>query len=141
MQNAVSYTHLDVYKRQASGRNAGWITAASALAGEKGYAPDLIYLPEIPFDIEKFLIKVKDLLKKKDSIVIAVSEGIKLADGRYVCELGSSSDYVDNFGHKQLQGTAAYLANFLAGECNCKTRAVEFLSLIHILSQGPDVRP
>ena len=53
--------------------------------------------------------------------MIAVSEGIKLADGRYVCELGSSSDYVDNFGHKQLQGTAAYLANFLAGECQCKT--------------------
>ena len=43
--------------------------------------------------------------------------------------VGSSSDYVDNFGHKQLQGTAAYLANFLAGECNCKTRAVEFSTL------------
>ena len=44
--------------------------------------PDLIYLPEIPFDVEKFLAKVKDLLTKKDSVVIAVSEGIKLADGR-----------------------------------------------------------
>ena len=73
--------------------------------------------------------KRQDLLTKKDSVVIAVSEGIKLADGRYVCELGSSSDYVDNFGHKQLQGTAAYLANFLAGECGCKTRAVEFSTL------------
>ena len=112
------------------GRNAGWLTGAAALAKtEDCEGPDLIYLPEIPFDVEKFLAKVKDLLTKKDSVVIAVSEGIKLADGRYVCELGSSSDYVDNFGHKQLQGTAAYLANFLAGECGCKTRAVEFSTL------------
>ena len=100
------------------GRNAGWLTG-----------PDLIYLPEVPFDIEKFLAKVKDLLKKKSSVVIAVSEGIKLADGRYVCELGSVGDYVDAFGHKQLQGTATYLANFLAAECGCKTRAVELSTL------------
>ena len=53
---------------------------------------------------------MKELLKKKSSIVIAVSEGIKLEDGRYVCELGSVGDYVDAFGHKQLQGTATYLA-------------------------------
>ncbi len=81
------------------------------------------------FDVEKFLAKVKDLLNKKASIVIAVSEGIKLADGRYVCELGSVGDYVDAFGHKQLQGTATYLANFLAAECGCKTRAVELSTL------------
>ena len=112
------------------GRNAGWLTGATALAKtEDCEGPDLIYLPEVPFDIDRFLAKVKELLKKKSSVVIAVSEGIKLADGRYVCELGSSSDYVDNFGHKQLQGTAAYLANFLAGECGCKTRAVEFSTL------------
>ena len=65
--------------------------------------PDLIYLPEVAFDIDKFLVKVKDLLSKKASVVIAVSEGIKLADGRYVCELGNTGDYVDAFGHKQLQ--------------------------------------
>ena len=106
------------------GRNAGWLTGATALAKS-----DLIYLPEVPFDVEKFLAKVKDLLNKKASIVIAVSEGIKLADGRYVCELGSVGDYVDAFGHKQLQGTATYLANFLAAECGCKTRAVELSTL------------
>ena len=100
------------------GRNAGWLTGATALAkSEDCDGPDLIYLPEVPFDVEKFLAKVKDLLNKKASIVIAVSEGIKLADGRYVCELGSVGDYVDAFGHKQLQGTATYLANFLAAEC------------------------
>ena len=60
---------------------------------------------------------------------MAQAEGIKLADGRYVCELGSVGDYVDAFGHKQLQGTATYLANFLAAECGCKTRAVELSTL------------
>ena len=112
------------------GRNAGWLTGATALAkSEDCDGPDLIYLPEVPFDIERFLVKVKELLKKKSSIVIAVSEGIKLEDGRYVCELGSVGDYVDAFGHKQLQGTATYLANFLAAECGCKTRAVELSTL------------
>ena len=72
------------------GRNAGWLTGATALARtEDCDGPDLIYLPEVPFDIDKFLVKVKELLKKKSSVVIAVSEGIRLADGRYVCELGS----------------------------------------------------
>lgn len=115
---------------EVMGRNAGWLTGATALAkSEDCEGPDLIYLPEIPFDMDKFLAKVKEIMKKKESIVIAVSEGIKLADGRYVCELGSVGDYVDAFGHKQLQGTASYLANFLGAEIGCKTRAVEFSTL------------
>ena len=112
------------------GRNAGWLTGATALAkSEDCDGPDLIYLPEVPFDVEKFLAKVKELLKKKSSIVIAVSEGIKLVDGRYVCELGSVGDYVDAFGHKQLSGTASYLASYIAGEIGCKTRAIELSTL------------
>ena len=112
------------------GRNPGWLTGATALAKtEECDGPDLIYLPEIPFDIDKFLKKVQDLLKKKESIIIAVSEGIKLADGRYVCELSGGADYVDAFGHKQLQGTAAYLAGYLGAEIGCKTRSIEFSTL------------
>ena len=115
---------------EVMGRNAGWLTGATALAKtEECEGPDLIYLPEVDFDIQKFLKKVKELLKKKTSIVIAVSEGIHLADGRYVCELSGGGDYVDAFGHKQLQGTAAYLAGFLAAEIGCKTRSVEFSTL------------
>ena len=65
------------------GRNAGWLTGASALAeGEDCEGPDLIYLPELPFDVEKFIAKVRSLLETKPSIVIAVSEGLKTADGR-----------------------------------------------------------
>ena len=112
------------------GRNAGWLTGAAALAkGEDCPGPDLIYLPELPFNIEEFSKRIKELMKKKSSVVVAVSEGIKLADGRYVCELGTSVDFVDAFGHKQLSGTASYLANFVAGEVGCKTRAIELSTL------------
>lgn len=112
------------------GRNAGWLTGAAALAkGEDCPGPDLIYLPELAFDLEKFSAKIKKLMEKKMSVVVAVSEGIKLEDGRYVCELGTGVDFVDAFGHKQLTGTASYLANFVAGEVGCKTRAIELSTL------------
>ncbi len=115
---------------EVMGRNAGWLTGATALAKtEECEGPDAIYLPESVFDIDKFLQTVKNILEKKKSIVIAVSEGIKLADGRYVCELSGGGEYVDAFGHKQLQGTAAYLASFLGAEIGCKTRSVEFSTL------------
>ena len=112
------------------GRNAGWLTGAAALAqGEDCTGPDLIYLPELAFDIQAFVTNVKALLEKKTSVVVAVSEGIKLEDGSYVCELGSNIDFVDAFGHKQLSGTASYLASFVAGEIGCKTRAIELSTL------------
>jgi 6-phosphofructokinase 1 len=112
------------------GRNAGWLTGAAALSkGEDCDGPDLIYLPELPFDPKKFLEHLKTLLKKKSAVVVAVSEGIKLEDGRYVCELSVSNDYVDAFGHKQLTGTADYLANFVARELNIKTRGIELSTL------------
>ena len=112
------------------GRNAGWLTGAAALAKREDCpGPDLIYLPELAFDLEKFSTKIKKLMEKKMSVVVAVSEGIKLEDGRYVCELGTGVDFVDAFGHKQLTGTASYLANFVAGEVGCKTRAIELSTL------------
>ena len=123
-------SHHRIMLCEVMGRNAGWLTGATALAKtEECEGPDLIYLPEVPFDIDAFLSKIKDLLKEKKSIIVAVSEGIKLPDGRYVCELSGGGDYVDAFGHKQLTGTAAYLANFLGAEIGCKTRAVEFSTL------------
>lgn len=112
------------------GRNAGWLTGAAALSkGEDCTGPDLIYLPELPFDIEKFGNKVRQVLETKTSVVVAVSEGIRLDDGRYVCELGQSIDFVDAFGHKQLSGTANYLASYIAGDIGCKARAIELSTL------------
>ena len=126
----LSYKRPMVTIMEIMGRNAGWLTGATALAKtEECCGPDLIYLPEVPFDIEKFEKKCTDLLKKKPSIVVAVSEGIKAPDGRYVCQMAGGSDYVDAFGHKQLAGTAAYLAAYLAEKTGHKTRAVELSTL------------
>ncbi len=126
----LSYKRENITIIEVMGRNAGWLTGVTALARtEECDGPDLIYLPEITFDMDKFLKKVQELVKKQKNVVIAVSEGIKLADGRYVCELSGGADYVDAFGHKQLQGTAAYLAGFLGAKIGCKTRAIEFSTL------------
>ena len=126
----LSYNKENITILEIMGRNAGWLTGATALAKtEECSGPDLIYLPELTFDMDKFLKKVQKLMKQKPNIVIAVSEGIRLADNRYVCELSGGPDYVDAFGHKQLQGTAAYLATFLGAEMGCKTRSIEFSTL------------
>lgn len=112
------------------GRNAGWLTGSAALAkGEDSDGPDLIYLPEVPFDIETFITKIKELLAHKNTVVAAISEGIRLKDGSYVSEASGNTDYVDAFGHKQLTGSANYLANVVSQELGCKTRAVEFSTL------------
>lgn len=112
------------------GRNAGWLTAASALAkGDDCEGVDLIYLPETIFDINKFVAKVQEIQKTKKQIVVAVSEGVKTADGKYVCESASSNMLVDSFGHKQLSGTASALANVISNEIGCKTRAIEFSTI------------
>lgn len=112
------------------GRNAGWLTAAAALAkGEDCAGVDLIYLPEVPFDMDDFVARIQDLVSRKKSCVIAVSEGIKLADGRYVFELENQSQNVDAFGHKRLEGTAKYLANYVNEKLGIKTRAIELSTL------------
>lgn len=112
------------------GRNAGWLTGATALSkSDDCDGPDMIYLPEVVFDIEDFKKKVAAILKKRTSVVVAVSEGIRTADGKYVCELGSDINFVDAFGHKQLTGTASYLASYIAGELGTKTRTIELSTL------------
>ena len=90
---------------------------------------DMLFLPELTFDVDRFMKKVEEIHKVKKSVVIAISEGVKVADGRYVCELTDNIDYVDAFGHRQLTGTARYLAEKISKEVGCKTRAIEFNSL------------
>lgn len=107
------------------GRNAGWLTAASQLATEAGCGPDLIYLPEIPFDIDEFLNKVGEILAKKPHVLIAVSEGVQTKEGKYVPELAGDLAK-DSFGHAQLGGTASVLADQIKNKYNVKVRAIEF---------------
>ena len=112
------------------GRNAGWLTAAAALAkAEDCEGVNMICLPEVPFGIEHFIDKVERMQRESRSVVIAVSEGVKLADGRYVCELSDDAHFVDAFGHKSLTGTARYLANQVAGKLKTKTRSIELSTL------------
>ncbi len=110
------------------GRNAGWLTASSALAAFKGQGPDLIYLPEIDFDLEKMLNDVRKVYEKEKKVIIAVSEGVKTKDGKYIPELVGEVS-VDAFGHKQMGGTATVLANYLKQKIGCKVRGIE-LSLM-----------
>ena len=130
IRDGLVYGTKSVTILEIMGRNAGWLTGAAALAkGEDCEGPDMIFLPEIPFDVDEFIKKVEKLQKEKASVVVAVSEGVKVADGRYVCELTDNIDYVDAFGHRQLTGTARYLAERISREVGCKTRAIEFNSL------------
>lgn len=130
IRDGLVYDYPVVSVIEIMGRNAGWLTAAAALAkGEDCEGVDDIYLPEKVFDIDKFLARMQSLLKENRSVVIAVSEGVKVADGRYVCELSEHVDYVDAFGHKQLAGTARFLAGKVAEKFGVKTRAIELSSL------------
>lgn len=107
------------------GRNAGWLTAAAALANIKGLGADLIYLPETPFDLKKFSSDVKAVLAKNNNkCIVCVSEGIKNADGKYVGEFEASK--TDLFGHAQLGGIASILADYIKRETGVKTRGIEF---------------
>lgn len=107
------------------GRNAGWLTAASALARtQNSDAPDLIYLPEVPFVKENFLNDIREVFKKKRSVIIAVSEGIKTEDGEF---LDSDSKYAkrDAFGHILHSGTGKVLETMVYREFKCKVRSIE----------------
>ena len=103
------------------GRNAGWLTAASKLASVNGFGADLIYLPETPFSYEKFLSDVKTVVDAKKYCVVAVSEGIRFENGKYVGEDQSSTDV---FGHSQLGGVCSIL-KAKAKSLGLKCKAVE----------------
>lgn len=130
IRDGLVYDMRNVTVIEIMGRNAGWLTAAAALASsEDCEGVDLLYLPEVAFDIDAFLGKVGQLMQKKKALVIAVSEGIKTADGRYVFEHGEHKEYVDSFGHKQLSGTASFLADLCSERFGCKARAIELSTL------------
>jgi ATP-dependent phosphofructokinase / diphosphate-dependent phosphofructokinase len=112
---------------EVMGRNAGWLTAATALAAYKGNGPDLIYLPELPFDMDKFLEDATAIYKKNGKVIVAVSEGIRDKDGKYISEYGSNlAQTKDSFGHAQLGGLAATLAALVKEKTGAKVRGIEF---------------
>ena len=123
------YNLRNVLIVEIMGRNTGWLTAASALAKLSGAeGPDLIYLSEQPFTFEEFSRQIEDLFKVKDTIIIAVSEGLKNPYGDYVSEIVTDYQY-DDFGHKDTSGVAQTLAGFVKREFNCKVRGIELSTL------------
>lgn len=130
IRDGLVYDYPTISIVEIMGRNAGWLTAASALArGEDCEGVDLIYLPEKVFDIDHFMERMKELTSQNRSLVIALSEGIKVADGRYVFELADHVEMVDAFGHKTLSGSAKFLSDKIAAELGIRTRAIEFSTL------------
>lgn len=124
------YDYPTVTICELMGRNAGWITASSALAKEsEDDAPHFIYLPEVPFSLEKFGEDVKTALKKYNYAVVAVSEGIRTEDGTYISEIGTPNAVKDAFGHVQLGGASEVLQHYISENVCKKVRIVNYSSI------------
>ncbi|MBE6588642.1 MAG: 6-phosphofructokinase [Ruminococcaceae bacterium] len=125
IRDCAVYTVPAVTIVEIMGRDAGWLTAASAIGRVvNGIAPDLVYLPERTFDMERFFSDVRAALEKHPNVVVAVSEGIRFADGRYVGE-GTQTGATDAFGHAYLAGTGKALELAVKAEIGCKVRSIE----------------
>lgn len=118
---------------EVMGRDAGWLAGASVLAN-----PDLIYLPECEFDIEKFYTDVDKKLKEKNHVLVVASEGIRTKDGKYICNMMSEISS-DAFGHQQLGGTGKVLEKLVKEKFGVKVRSIELSTpqrcASHILSK------
>ena len=139
IHDAMVYDMKSLVVVEIMGRNAGWLTAASSLAaGEDCDGVDMIFLPETCFDLDEFIKKIEAKQKTKGNLIVAVSESLKVADGRFVCELADSAQEEDSFGHKRLTGTARFLAEECTKRLGIKTRAIELSTLqrcaAHLLS-------
>ena len=119
-QDARVYDTGTVVIVEIMGRHAGWLAGAAGLASWAGSGPDLVYLPEVDFDMDKFLADVDRIYKEKGNCMVAVSEGIHYADGTFVSEAKTSA--TDGFGHAQLGGLAAHLASVVKEKTGAKVR-------------------
>ena len=125
IRDCAVYTTKAVTIVEIMGRDSGWLTTSAAIGRVvNGVAPDYVYLPERTFSMEQFFSDVRAALEKHPNVVIAVSEGVRFADGRYVCE-GIGTESTDAFGHKQLSGTGKALELAVKAELGCKVRSIE----------------
>ncbi|MBO7169656.1 MAG: 6-phosphofructokinase [Clostridia bacterium] len=124
IRDCAVYTVRAVTIVEIMGRDAGWLTTAAALPSLSGEGPDLIYLPERPFDNDAFLASVKEAFERHPNVVVAVSEGLRTKDGTYV-GASAQSGATDAFGHQYLAGTGKYLEYLVKNELGCKVRSIE----------------
>lgn len=124
--DASVYTNPVVTIIELMGRHAGWVTAASILARTKyDHNPLLIYLPESKFNMDSFVDDIRKALKKQNSVVVCISEGISDENGKFICEYGQEMG-IDGFGHKMLTGSGKVLEEVVKREIGCKSRSIEF---------------
>lgn len=138
------YEDTKVYEKgrvtivEVMGRDSGWLTASTKLASLGGYGPDLIYLPEHTFILEEFLEDVDKIYKKKQRVMVALSEGIKDKSGNYVLQQRLYNQN-DSFGHLQLGGVGMVLGEIISKKLNLPVRSVELNILqrcaAHLLSK------
>jgi ATP-dependent phosphofructokinase / diphosphate-dependent phosphofructokinase len=122
LDTEASYSVDKVNIIETMGRNAGWIAAGTALAREvSGEAPDIILLPEVPFQRGKIINRVDQILKVQERCVIVVSEGVRYDNGSFLAE-GNDPLAIDSFGHKQLGGSAIVLKEMVESDLRVKTR-------------------
>jgi 6-phosphofructokinase 1 len=125
-----AYSTGSVILFEIMGRHAGWLTAAAALANEIGEGPDLVYLPEVPFDLDRFVDSVRRIYQQNNKCIVAVSEGVRDAAGRFIVEYGREGDHqTDAFGHKQMGGLCQSLVSLVQARTGFKCRGIE-LSLL-----------
>ncbi len=119
------YTVPAVTVVEIMGRDAGWLTASASIGRViSGREPDLVYLPEVAFDMDRFFADVRAALSRHPNVVVAVSEGLRFANGRYVGE-GTQTGATDVFGHAYLAGTGKALELAVKQEIGCKVRSIE----------------
>lgn len=123
------YNSKNVTFIEAMGRDAGWLTAAGALAQDIcGTAPDFVLLPEIPLDEHTLLSAIEQRLREKNNVVVVVSEGVHHADGSFLFDANSVA--IDTFGHLAAQsGTAQYLSQLAKDQLGVKSRGIELNTL------------
>ncbi len=125
IRDTAVYTVKAVTIVEIMGRDAGWLTAAAGIPSlYTNVTPDLVYLPEVDFDYDKFYEDIAAAFEKHPNVVVAVSEGVRTKDGTYVGE-GTQSGATDAFGHKYLSGTGKALELAVKEHFGCKVRSIE----------------
>lgn len=126
-KDACVYGNGQITIVEIMGRNAGWLTGAAGLAKYFGAGPDMVFLPEVDFDVDKFFAEVVRLYELNKRVFVAISEGIHDSSGTFISEYGSDlASQKDAFGHSQMGGTAVMLANEIKARTGAKVRAIEF---------------
>ena len=128
-RDGVVYNSKNVTFIEAMGRDAGWLTAAGALAQDIcGVAPDFVLLPEVPLDEYVLLSAIEQRLREKNNVIVVVSEGVHHADGSFLFDAKSVA--IDTFGHLAAQsGTAQYLSQLVKDQLGVKSRGIELNTL------------